>query len=654
MRFRDHRPFLFSEIRDDVGMTEIGDYTRAEILQGCFDAAPSALLLVDQQGRIVLVNEQCERLFGYGSGELIGKYVEALLPGPLRELHASLRNNYLHDPAGPGIKMGRELTAVRKDGTEFPAEIALSPFRTGSGILILTSVIDITARKQMESALRESEERFRVMADTAPVMLWIAGPDQQCTFFNRRWLAFTGLRMEEALGQECARCVHPDDLDRCIAARSWACEDRREFELEYRLRRADGEYRWVLENGAPRFASDGAFAGFVASCIDITDRRREQEETLARQKLESIGLLAGGIAHDFNNLLGSILSDAELALELARPSGGSEEIARIRAVALRASEIVRELMIYAGQDQANPQPVDLSLLVEEMLQLLKTMITKHATLRTELVPNQAIIRADAAELRQVVMNLVLNASEAIRESGEIRISTSRFGDIVQLEVEDTGRGMSKTALARIFDPFFTTKLSGRGLGLSVVQRIVHRYAGTIRAYSEPERGTRFVVMMPAAGEAPALERPGADRQEEEMPGLNRTILMVEDEEGLRLAVSKMLRKRGFAVEVASGGAEAIALLRARGSEFDAILLDMTLPGISSHQVILEAGRICPGIKIILTTAYSREMAAPAFEAHQVKGFIRKPYQIGDLIGLLVNVLSDSRETDAMADVPCTP
>src|SRR4051794_38837676 len=181
------------------------------------------------------------------------------------------------------------------------------------------------------------------------------------------------------------------------------------------------------------------------------------------------------------------------------------------------------------------------------------MITKHATLRTELIRDQAIIRADAAELRQVVMNLVLNASEAIGESGEIRIATSRVtmgdqpGDFVQLEVEDTGRGMSEAALAQIFDPFFTTKLSGRGLGLSVVQRIIQRYAGSIRAYSEPERGTRFVVLLPCEGDAPVVERPAAVRLEEPMPGVNRTLLMVEDEEGLRLAVSKMLRKRGFAV-----------------------------------------------------------------------------------------------------------
>ncbi|HXA51017.1 MAG TPA: PAS domain S-box protein [Candidatus Acidoferrum sp.] len=641
-------------------MTEIGDHTRAEILERSFEAAPSALLVVNREGRIVLANQQCERLFGYTREELIGKYVETLVPAPLRELHAALRNSYVSDPGGPWMKTGRELLALRKDGTEFPAEIGLSPFRTDAGVLILNSVVDITGRKEMEAALRESEERFRMMADTAPVMFWIAGPDHLCTFFNRRWLAFTGLRMEEALGGECAKCVHPDDLEACIATRTRACEDRREFQLEYRLRRADGEYRWVLESGAPRFAPNGDFAGFVASCTDITDRRREQEEALARQKLESIGLLAGGIAHDFNNLLGSILADAELALGLVSPADGSEEIARIRAVAIRASEIVRELMIYAGQDKANPQPVDLSLLVEEMLQLLKTTITKHATITTELVRSQAIIRADAAELRQVVMNLVLNASEAIGESGEIRITTSRVkladpaGDFVRLEVEDTGRGMSKAALTRIFDPFFTTKLSGRGLGLSVVQRIIQRYAGSIRAYSELDHGTRFVVLLPSAGEAPLVERPATVRPEEDMPGMNRTLLMVEDEEGLRLAVSKMLRKRGFVVEVAGDGAEAIALLHARGSEFDAILLDMTLPGISSHQVILEAGRICPGIKIVLTTAYSREMAVPAFEARQVKGFIRKPYQIGDLVGLLGDVLSDSRETDAVADVRCSP
>jgi PAS domain S-box-containing protein len=500
------------------------------------------------------------------------------------------------------------------------------------------------------------------MADTAPVMLWTSGPDNLCSFFNKRWLAFSGRRLDEAVG-DCATSIHPDDLERCIAARSKAWQERREFQLEYRLRRADGEYRWVLENGAPRSAPDGTLAGFIGSCTDITDLRRVQEEALVRQKLESVGLLAGGIAHDFNNFLGSILADAELALlDLPSHSPSCEQVARIRAVAIRASEIVRELMIYAGQDKANPQPVDLSLLVEEMLQLLKVSITKHATLKTDLASNPPSVRADAAELRQLVMNLILNASEAIEEGeGEIHIRTSRVeftqeaaakaglggaGEYVRLEVTDSGRGMTAQEQARIFDPFFTTKLAGRGLGLSVVQRIVQTHSGSIRIKSAPGRGTRFVVLLPATSEVASLDRLAVAPGAEDSPnGAGGTVLIVEDEEGLRMAVSKMLGKRGFLVEQAADGSAALELFRARSSAIDAILLDMTLPGISSREVIAEASRIRPGVKVILTTAYSREMAAPAFVAPQVRGFIRKPYQIGDLVTLLRDVLAESHEHD---------
>jgi two-component system, cell cycle sensor histidine kinase and response regulator CckA len=644
-------------------MTEISDHTLTEIMRRSFEAAPSALLLVDSEGQIVLVNEQAERLFGYTSGELRGQVVELVVPSAVRELHAGLRDGYFGHPQTHLHGHGRELQAQHKNGAIFPVEIGLSPLRVESGVLVLSSIVDITERKRLEADLRESEERFRVMADSAPVMLWMAGPDQLCTFFNKRWLAFTGRKMEDALGVGCASSIHPDDLEHCTECRSAAARERREFRLEYRLRRADGEYRWVLENGAPRFSQSGRFAGFICSCTDITDMKRLQEEALARQKLESIGVLAGGIAHDFNNLLGSILADAELALlDLTGNSACAEEVGRIRAVAIRASEIVRELMIYAGQEKANPQPVDLSLLVMEMLQLLKTSINKRATLKMDLGHAHATIRADAAELRQLVMNLILNASDAIEgDHGEIRVTTSHLtlspraaaapgvdlppGDYVRLEVADTGRGMTPAELSKIFAPFFTTKLAGRGLGLCVVQRIVQRYGGSIKATSQPGFGTQFAVLLPCTAEAAPADRsaPRSDVNERSSP-VTGTVLMVEDEEGLRLAVSQMLRKQGFQVLEAADGAMALKLFRRRSREIGAILLDMTLPGISSHEVIAEVSRRRPDIRVILTTAYSRETAAPAFKAPQVKGFIRKPYQTSELVTLLRDVLSASDET----------
>ena len=246
----------------------------------------------------------------------------------------------------------------------------------------------------------------------------------------------------------------------------------------------------------------GAIALFLWSRLRAAARRHE--EILAKQKLESLGVLTAGIAHDFNNFLGSILAQAELAAaEVATGSVPREEIHAIQRVAVRAAEVVRELMIYAGQDTGTLAEVDVSLLVEEMLQLLKVSISKHATLKTELAKNLPAVLGNATQIRQVVMNLILNASEAIGEkTGLITVTTARLAnpaspDFIRLEVSDTGQGMTEEAKRKIFDPFFTTKFGGRGLGLSVVQGIVRAHGGTVHLTSAPGKGTTFEILLPS-------------------------------------------------------------------------------------------------------------------------------------------------------------
>lgn len=379
------------------------------------------------------------------------------------------------------------------------------------------------ARRTAE--LRESEERFRTMADAAPVLIWAAGTDKLCTFFNKGWLEFTGRSLAEELGNRWAEGVHPDDLDYCFRTYCTEFDARREFQIEYRLRRAGGEYRWMLDRGAPRFSA-GVFLGYIGSCIDITEFKRSQQDVLSRQKLEGMGLMAGGIAHDFNNLLGTVLGSVEIATtELSEGASCEEELQRIRTAAVRGAELIRELMIYAGHDNPALESVDFATLVAEMLQLLNVAISKRVTLRVELGENLPPICASSTQMRQLLMNLIINASDAIGEvPGEILISarSAKISDsnYLQLQVSDTGIGITPDVQNKIFDPFFSTKAAGRGLGLAVVQGIVRTHGGRIAVASEPGEGTVFEILLPCAAAARVTQSQVSFAQDLNLPHQN--------------------------------------------------------------------------------------------------------------------------------------
>ncbi|PWT92945.1 MAG: hypothetical protein C5B56_01555 [Proteobacteria bacterium] len=514
----------------------------------------------------------------------------------------------------------------------------------GSGKLLLFD--DITDRKRAETALRESEERFRFMADSAPVMIWVAGTDKRCTFFSKGWLKFTGRTMEEELGDGWADNVHPDDRPRCMSIYTTAFEARESFQMEYRLRNADGDFMWVLDNGAPRYAADGAFQGYVGSCIEITEFKRNQEQMWAAQKLESLGVLAGGVAHDFHNYLGCILADAVVTMsELAADSPARDGLERIEAVAVQATQIVRQMMDYSAEDQQGFGAVDLAQLVREMVQILRICVPKSARMVVELPQSLSLPRANATQLRQVIMNLILNAGEAIGDRGGVITITSRAGNesisgggpYVCLEVSDTGAGMSDDVRKSIFDPSFSTKGAGRGMGLAAVQGIVKRHGGSIEVTSTIGRGTRFRIEFPYESTAPAPFAPGAPPAER-LRARSGAILIVEDEETLRISVATMLRKQGFAVLEAGDGDRAVDLIRDRGEEIAVVLLDLTLPGKSSPEVFAELQRVRPDAKVILTSAYGREIVAGPLKALERQSFIRKPYQFSELVTVVREAL----------------
>ena len=510
--------------------------------------------------------------------------------------------------------------------------------------------LDITPRKNAEAALRESEERFRRVFEEGPLGLALVGRTYRFLKVNSALCGMVGYTEEELTGLSFEDITHPEDLekDRDLAARLFRREISN-YKLQKRYLKKNGDIIWIHLTAAVIRDSEGEPLYGLAMIEDITAARHAQEEAMVRQKLESIGVLAGGIAHDFNNLLGGVLAKAELAeAEIAKNAFPAAEVESIKQLAIRAAEIVRELMIFSGQEGASLEPVDVSRLVEEMLALLKVSISKHTMLKTDLSANPPAVLGNAPQIRQMVMNLVINASEAIGEnSGVVTVTTSRVAgtsagpnsssrDYLRLEVSDTGCGMAEEQKGRIFDPFFTTKSAGRGLGLSVVSGIVQSHGGKINVVSAPDHGTTFCVLLPCTDQSVTQPRqslhPSLPRQKPE-----GCVLLVEDEEALRVATCKMLVNKGFSVIQAGDGSTAIDLIRSQ-EDLKLILLDMTIPGLSSREVIAEAQRVRPDLKIILTSAYSQPQATRDLDAPQVCGFIRKPYLLADLAQLLSDSL----------------
>jgi len=611
-----------------------------ERFRAFFQQAGVGVAQIGLDGKVVTANDRYCAVVGHGRRDLVGRAtIEITHKANLQEDLAMLPRLL----SGEIQSFSTEKRYEREDGSVIWAEMCKSLVRDMDGHpkCFIAVVEDITERKNAEAALKESEKRFRNMADSAPVLIWVSGPDKLCTFFNKSWLEFTGRTMEQELGEGWAQSVHPDDLERCLSIYHSSFEARRDFKMEYRLQRHDGEYRWVIDQGVARFSSDKMFAGYIGCCIDITELKQNYEQHLATQKLESLGVLAAGVAHDFNNLLGAIVARAESALGDLNPgSPATEDVDQIRVTSLRAAEIVSQLMSFARQEIAPLVSVDLSSLVAEMLEFLKVSIAKTAALQTNLAPDLPLANVNAAEIRQVVMNLILNASEALEgRAGSITITTARVsldstpGDAVRLEVEDTGCGMTEAVKARIFDPFFTTRFTGRGLGLSAVQGAVRRHGGSITVDSTPGKGSRFTVILPcAAGEAAAAEPAAAPSISAGKQGAK--VLFVEDEDSLRNVIVKVLRKKNFLVVEAANGTDAIECLKSDPAGIGVVLLDVALPGISGGELLDELYRIRPGIKVILSTAYSRETASSTFAGREFWGFIRKPYRTADLVTLL--------------------
>jgi len=517
--------------------------------------------------------------------------------------------------------------------------------------------IDVHERKAAEEALRKSEGEKALILSSVEEQVLFQDTAHRIIWANRAVAEFVGATSDQLVGRPCYTVFHPrtEPCPGCPVHKALQTGEAGVAELQSE----DGRY-WFIK-GYPIRDAEGNIAGAVEVALDITEQRRAEEERRrleARvrdaQKLESLGVLAGGIAHDFNNLLVGILGNVGLAhLDMPPDSPLRPYCEQIEQAALRARDLTNQLLAFAGKGKFQIGAANLSDLVRDTANLLRVSIPRRVTLDLHLAPDLPPILADATQIRQVVMNLLTNASEAIGDSpGTITLVTGAVhadrqylagafvdedlpeGDYVFLDVSDTGCGMDAETQARIFDPFFSTKFSGRGLGLAAVLGIVRGHRGAIRVYSEPGHGTAVKVLFPAAEKGTAVPH----RPPEEAPAPrdadfrgSGTVLVIDDEPSVRDVARAILERAGFEVLVAASGREGLERFRACADRIVAVLLDMTMPDLAGEEVFAELRSIRPDVPVILSSGYNEQDATRRFAPAGLAGFIQKPYLPADLL-----------------------
>jgi len=509
----------------------------------------------------------------------------------------------------------------------------------------------------MNASLHEAMQRNLSHLASTP----LAVIETDAAFLVSEWNAAAerifGYTREAALGQD-PRILIPPEGQAAVAARRDA------------LLQSDSGTRVAMENltrTGQRIQCDwynaalrdegGRFIGAIFLADDITDRRRVEDALRQSQKLESLGVLAGGIAHDFNNLLTAILGNTEVALDrIPDDPALRSAIQRIEATTQRGSDLARQLLAYAGKAHFAIRPLDLNTIIIEMGDLLSVSISKKVGVRMDLQPGLPPVDADSAQFQQVVMNLVINASEAIGDHpgivtlrtrsvlyGRAELSATFPGQVlepgpyVRMEVEDDGCGMDAETIGRIFDPFFTTKFTGRGLGLSAMLGIVHGHRAGIRVESTPGEGTNFILLFPSSESTVALPPPVSEPQ----PQMSGTVLVVDDEGIIRDLARNALENAGFSVLEARDGLEAVERFEEKRDSIDLVLLDMTMPRMGGAEAFRRIRDLSPTVRVLLTSGYTQKESLESLADLPPDGFLQKPFRVRELTSRVRDLLRDS-------------
>jgi PAS domain S-box-containing protein len=607
------------------------------------------ILLTDEQKRVTYLSPAVRDILGYEPHELIGcSTSEFYAPGEEERVNEITKEVF----ATKSMKrIPIETRLLHKDGHEVLIELLGSLIYDEQGNFVGSqgSFRDISERKQIE-------QRYKLLAENAADIIFLTDTQAIITYISPAVRDILGYEPEELVGCSTAETYSSAaEAERVIgiAKENLAARSNKRIPIETTLRHKNGSEVPIEILGSIIFDEQGTFIGSQGVLRDISERRnaelerRKLEEQFQHtQKLESLGVLAGGIAHDFNNLLAGILGNASLALMDMKPENpGTELMHDIKDAALRAAELVRQMLAYSGKGHFVIDRIDLRQVIKEMLPLLKASISKKATLKLEFDEATPFFNADATQLRQILMNLVINASEALGEgSGVISITTGAAeceraylagtyldddlaeGSYVFIEVSDSGRGMVPEDLKKIFDPFYTTKFAGRGLGLAAVLGIVRGHKGAIDIRSRPGEGTSVKVLIPVEGTEQVPIDTSASEAEPDSEWCGQGPVLLVDDDEIVLKVGKLILERlGCEVTTAGDGCQAIEILEKDPEKFCCIVLDLTMPKMDGEECFRELRKFNASVPVILSSGYDAQELMQRFENRGLAGFLQKPY-----------------------------
>jgi PAS domain S-box-containing protein len=624
-----------------------------------------AIFLITPDGRNASWNMGVEQVLGYGEDEFVGQPAERIFTPedvaagvPFRELEVARQSG----------RAGDDRWMLKKGGIRFWASGATTSLWDEEGNLLGFSKVlrDLTGQKALqdrveasEIALRRNEERLRLALAAARVGTWrldVAAWTQALDANLARMLELGEQDVTISADAVFAR-VHPDDRARVRAAFEEGLRRGDPVRTEFRIVCADGSTRWLRDHGEVIVGPGGEPAYLTGAVVDITDQRAADERLREIQRMEAVGKLAGGVAHEVNNMMGVVLGFSDFLLEdLPLGDGRRRDVEQIREAAGRAATVTGQLLAFSRRQILQPTLVNVSGIVEALRPVLDRMLGEDTELIVRYAPNVEHVQADRGQLEQVIINLALNARDAMPQGGQLVVEVRnvgtgeayhpapdvRSGSYVMLALTDTGHGIDERLLERIFEPFFTTKPTGQGtgLGLSVVHGIVHQSGGFIRTESTLGRGTTFRVFLPAVN--PASPRPGRITGPTVAHGSGETVLVVEDEPMVRSHVVRMLTRMGYQCLEAADGQEALELLSAREMPVDLVLSDIVMPRMNGNELARQIATRWPELPVLFMSGYTddemlrRDLLAPSAL------FIQKPFDARAIAAKLRVLLDPDR------------